>query len=152
MKNSIQILRLSALALILAIVPASGRTSSPGSDRNESDRSRFAIEMLRVINTEEASFKHEIGRYGSWEELAGREKFANRLTNLITEAYPRLRTLKISANLNVLPGWRIRLNLSGDGQSYDLRFEDLSDEKCGYAAISDESGVIRQSKAIDCEI
>src|SRR5258708_22958448 len=72
--------------------------------------------MLRVINTEEASFKHEIGRYGSWEELAGREKFANRLTNLITEAYPRLRTLKISANLNVLPGWRIRLNLSGDGQ------------------------------------
>src|SRR5258708_26773107 len=64
-KNSIQILRLSALALILAIVPASGRTSSPGSDRSESDRSRFAIEMLRVINTEEASFKHEVGRYGS---------------------------------------------------------------------------------------
>jgi len=108
--------------------------------------------MLRVINTEEASFKHEIGRYGSWEELAGREKFANRLANLITEAYPRLRNLKISANLKVLPGWRVRLNLSGDSKSYDLRFEDLSDEKCGYAALSDESGVIRQSKAIDCEI
>jgi hypothetical protein len=35
---------------------------------------------------------------------------------------------------------------------YDLRLEDLADEKCRYAALSHESGAIRQRKAIDCEI
>jgi hypothetical protein len=34
----------------------------------------------------------------------------------------------------------------------DVWLEDLEDEKCGYAAISDETGVIRQSLALDCEI
>jgi len=29
---------------------------------------------------------------------------------------------------------------------------DLTDDKCSYAALTDESGLIRQSKAIDCEI
>jgi hypothetical protein len=30
--------------------------------------------------------------------------------------------------------------------------EDKTDKACGYAAITDERGVIRQSKAIDCDI
>jgi hypothetical protein len=29
---------------------------------------------------------------------------------------------------------------------------DMKDSKCGYATVSDERGVIRPSKAIDCEI
>ena len=28
----------------------------------------------------------------------------------------------------------------------------MTDEKCGYAALSDESGLMRQSKVIDCQI
>jgi len=47
-----------------------------------------------------------------------------------------------------------------DGQGYDLLLIDMTDEKCGYAVLTDEDGVIRQSKAIwwgwfriaDCEI
>jgi hypothetical protein len=30
--------------------------------------------------------------------------------------------------------------------------EDTMDKACGYAAVTDERGVIRQSKAIDCPI
>jgi hypothetical protein len=30
--------------------------------------------------------------------------------------------------------------------------EDATDEKCGYAAITDERGIIRQGKTIDCEL
>ena len=52
----------------------------------------------------------------------------------------------------ILPGWNLRLNVHTDGQGYDVLLRDLMDEKCGYAALTDERGVIRQSKAIDCEI
>jgi hypothetical protein len=52
----------------------------------------------------------------------------------------------------ILPGWNLRLNVHADGQGYDLMLTDMTDEKCGYAVLTDENGVIRQSKAIDCEI
>jgi hypothetical protein len=39
-----------------------------------------------------------------------------------------------------------------DGKGYDLMLQDLTDKTCWYAALTDESGVIRQSKAIDCKI
>lgn len=52
----------------------------------------------------------------------------------------------------VVPGWGLRLNLSSDGKAYDLLLEDTTDEKCGCAAITDERGIIRQGKTIDCSI
>jgi hypothetical protein len=51
-----------------------------------------------------------------------------------------------------LPGWSLRLNLTKDGAGYDLMLEDTTDKTCGYAAVTDERGVIRQSKAFDCPI
>jgi transposase len=38
------------------------------------------------------------------------------------------------------------------GRGYDVRLQDLTDKNCWYAALTDESGVIRQSKSIDCTI
>jgi hypothetical protein len=52
----------------------------------------------------------------------------------------------------ILPGWNLRLNVHADGQGYDLLLRDMTDEKCEYAALTDENGVIRQSKPIGCEI
>ena len=52
----------------------------------------------------------------------------------------------------ILPGWSLRFNVHADGQGYDERLKDLTDKTCRYAAHADESGVIRQSKAFDCEI
>jgi hypothetical protein len=46
----------------------------------------------------------------------------------------------------------LRLNITADGQGYDVLLEDTTDKNCGYAAVTDERGVIRQSKAIDCQI
>jgi hypothetical protein len=44
------------------------------------------------------------------------------------------------------------LNVHADGRGYDAMLQDLGDKTCGYAALTDESGVIRQSKAINCNI
>jgi len=54
--------------------------------------------------------------------------------------------------VEIVPGWKLRLNLSHEGKAYDLTLEDATDPKCNYAAISDERGIIRQSKVIDCPL
>jgi len=40
----------------------------------------------------------------------------------------------------IVPGWRLRLNVSNSGSAYDLLLEDVNDPKCGYAALTDERG------------
>ena len=63
-----------------------------------------------------------------------------------------LPTIQFNNPPEILPGWNPRLNVHSDGQGYDLLLTDITDEKCGYAVLTDEDGVIRQSKPIDCEI
>jgi hypothetical protein len=52
----------------------------------------------------------------------------------------------------ILPGWSLRLDVIDGGEGYDLLLEDTTDRTCGYAAATDERGLIRQSKSIDCPI
>jgi hypothetical protein len=47
----------------------------------------------------------------------------------------------------ILPGHNLRFNVHSDGQGYDVLLEDATD-KSGYAALSDERGVIRECKAL----
>jgi hypothetical protein len=42
--------------------------------------------------------------------------------------------------------------VTSDGKGYDVLLEDKTDKACGYAAITNESGLIRQSKTLDCDI
>jgi len=44
------------------------------------------------------------------------------------------------------------MNVTADGQQYDLLLRDKTDQACGYAALTDENAVIRQAKTINCEI
>jgi hypothetical protein len=46
----------------------------------------------------------------------------------------------------------LRLDLTEDGKGYDVLLEDTTDKTCAYAALTDERRLIRQSKAIDCQI
>ncbi len=65
---------------------------------------------------------------------------------------PQLANAHFSKRPEILPGWTLRLNVSSDGKGYDVLLEDKTDKACGYAAITNESGLIRQSKTIDCDI
>jgi hypothetical protein len=112
-------------------------------------RRQLAVGLLRTINTAEASEFATYGVYGSWQTLLlhHSEYFSKHLTM----SYPQER-VDFATPPGILPGWNLRLNVHGDGKGYDLLLRDTTDEKCGYAAVTDEEGVIRQSKAIDCEI
>jgi hypothetical protein len=90
------------------------------------------------------------GSYASWQTLlAHQPKYANKF---LTMNYPKEANLQFGEMPEILPGWSLRFNVHADGQGYDVRLQSLTDKTCWYAALTDECGVIRQSKAIDCEI
>lgn len=98
---------------------------------SDADRAKhvFAISILRGLNTAELRYKAKHGAYATRDELAASDEF------------------KVA-----LSGWSLRLSVTADGKGYYALLEDITNKSCGYAALTDERGVIRQSKAIDCAI
>jgi hypothetical protein len=154
---------LTSLLLVLLAVQTPQFGQDTSTDPGKAHWHQFAINLLRTVNTAEATYHIENGSYATWQTLLSSEpKYfddflaRNRLIKFVYrgENVPRDVGLKITLHdpPQILPGWNLRLNVHSDGQGYDLLLTDRTDEKCGYAVLTDEHGVIRQSKAIGCEI
>jgi hypothetical protein len=142
---------LLVLASALPLSSQNPPTPTPDADYT---KHFVAVSRLRNINTAELSYKYKHGgSYVSWDVLLSSEEFhASKVITMLAKIDPQLADAQFANGSEILPGWSLRLNLTGDGQAYDLMLEDLTDKACGYAAVTDERGVIRQSKAIDCKI
>jgi hypothetical protein len=139
--------------LILATaLPHSGQTPSKSMSENEHARRSVAVNTLRAINTAEYEYKSVHGTFVAWEVLMVSDQFRGRGLHLATLNEPQLMDAHFSSKPEILPGWALRLNVSSDGKAYDVLLEDLNDKTCGYAAITNETGLIRQSKNISCEL
>jgi hypothetical protein len=99
--------------------------------------------MARLIDTAEAQYKFAHGTYASYETLlssgqlkkTGGREFALLPRNLQSETDP-------------LPGYRLRLLISHDGNSYQLSIQEKTAD-CGAGLFSDETGVIFEGHALD---
>lgn len=143
---------MAGAVLILGGVAARPQKPAPGPTDRERERRSLAVNLVRAINTAELQFKKSQGKYADWAMLTGNGDFTETGTKWAPESFPTVSHAMYSRGAEIVPGWKLRLNVSHDGQAYDLLLEDVTDPKCGYAAVSDERGVIRQSKSIDCAI
>jgi hypothetical protein len=142
------------LLLFAAVTPLSSQNAPAQTSDADNAKHYVAISLLRNINTIEVTYKFKHGgSYATWDALLASDEFpASKVIALLAKIDPQLANARFSNGPEILPGWSLRLNLTADGHAYDLLLEDLTDKTCGYAAITDERGVIRQSKAIDCKI
>jgi hypothetical protein len=141
------------LLLFAAVTPLSSQNAPAQTSDAEHARHSVAINLLRAINTAEVGYKSRHGSYGTWEDLLASEEFgANKVIVWLAKYDPLLVDTKFSNGPDILPGWSLRLNLTASGEGYDVMLQDKTSKPCGYAAITDERGVIWQSKTIDCEI
>jgi len=115
-------------------------------------RRSVAINLLRAINTAEYPYKSKHGTFASWDALVTSEEFNGQGMPFATQNEPQLANAHFSKGPEILPGWMLRLNVTSDGTGYDVLLEDKTDKACGYAVVTNESGLIRQSKTIDCDI
>ncbi len=122
------------------------------SRETEHARRSLAINLLRGINTAEISSRQKHGVYVSWDVLVKAKEFTDRGIKWAARNEPQLANIHFADAPEIVPGWRLRLNVTADGKGHDLLLEDETDKTCGYAAFTDERGLIRQSKVIDCQI
>ena len=128
---------------------AQKKTLPPAADR-ERERRSFAQNLVRAINAAEADYFKKHGVYASWDTLTGLGDFSSTGTKWASEDFPTVAHALYGSGPEVVPGWRLRLQLSKGDKSYDALIEDVTDPKCAYAVITDERGLIRQGKSIDC--
>ena len=144
----------ASLLLVLLVVQTPQFAQNTSIDAGTAMRHQVAISLLRTFNTAETVYHSENGSYATWQTLLSSypkqfDEFLARHSRVIFSGLP---PFQFNDPPEILPGWNLRLNVHSDGQGYDLLLTDMTDEKCGYAVLTDENGVIRQSKAIDCEI
>ena len=148
--------------ILLALVvgaPLCAQNVPTGTSDSEHGKQSLAVHLLRIINTTEMNYRDNHGQFAPWAILVDSPEFPYGKKLQINDGpvvtpgiNPRwLANLHFSRGPEILPGWRLRLDLTDDGKGYDVLLEDTTD-KCGYAALTDERGLIRQSKAIDCPI
>lgn len=147
------LLRVGALFLLLLAGQSASwaqkKTLPPPADR-ERERRSFAQNFARAINAAEADYFKKHGVYASWDTLTGLGDFSSTGTKWVSEDFPTVAHALYGSGPEVVPGWRLRLQLSKGDKSYDALIEDVTDPKCGFAVITDERGMIRQGKSIDC--
>jgi hypothetical protein len=138
------------LVLFLGLLTSQFAQDTPTRpEKTDQARRQVAIGLLRTINTAEVTHHATNGPFVIWQTLLSEQpKYFDKFLAINGQQS----NLHFADAPEILPGWYLRLNVHPDGQGYDVLLRDMTDEKCGYAALTDESGVIRQSKAIDCEI
>lgn len=141
-----------SIGLLLCVAAAPMGLSAPGQSLDQvRGRRSVAVNTLRAINTVEYAYRSTHGMFAPWEVLVASKEFDGGW-RFAAQNEPQLAGAQFAKRPEILPGWALRLNVTSDGKGYDALLEDTTDKACGYAAITNESGLIRQGKAIDCEI
>jgi hypothetical protein len=126
------------------------KKNSPTLEDRQKEQHSLAINIVRAINAAEASYKKTHGSYAIWSTLFSNGDFTDTGTKWSSESFPTVAHAMYGSGPEIVPGWKLRLTVSKDGSAYDLSLEDVTEPKCGYAVMSDERGMIRQGRSVDC--
>jgi len=153
MKHLQIVVSIVLIALGLALgTTARFQNPSPGIGDRERERRSFAINLVRTIEKAQLDFKSKHAIYANWDSLIGNGYFTSTGTKWASPDFPTVGQALYGSGPEIVPGWRLRLNVSHSGSAYDLLVEDVNDPKCGYAVLTDERGTIRQAKSLACPI
>lgn len=151
MSKQIRIAPLLGILIALAGPPLGwGQKGTISTVQPERERRSFALNFARALNAAEADYFKQHQVYANWDTLIGLGYFSSSGTQWISPDFPTVAHALYGNGSEVVPGWRLRLHLSNKDKSYDVSIEDVNDAKCGYAVTTDERGMIRQGKSVDC--
>ena len=126
-----RVLTMLGFAIVLAAVGVTATQPSP------EDQRRAAITLMRAINTAEHAIKSRSGKFVHLAEL------------LEHPAMGRVKSdIAVKGATATYLGATIRVALSTDATQYQVAV--VPGETCGWAAFSDERGLIYTGKVLDC--
>jgi len=145
----VAVITLIALGVALGTTAWSQKPSSGIGDR-ERERRSFAVNLVRAIQKAQLDYKFKHAIYASWDSLFSNGYFTSTGTKWVSPDILTVGQALYGSGPEIVPGWRLRLNVSHSGSAYDLLLEDVNDPQCGYAVITDERGTIRQARSVEC--
>jgi hypothetical protein len=136
-----------ACLVSLAFGPLQFAQDNPNTAKNPNvERQIDMLGLVRTVNTIEVVEVTESGSYASWPILLAHHQ--EDLNEWLKSVYSSVEPNAHYGDMpEILPGWNLHLNVQADGKGYVLLLADTSDQT-GLAWVSDESGMIRQSKFI----
>jgi hypothetical protein len=140
---------LSTILLVLALgvlTPQFAQDTPTIPTAPDLERRAHAIGLIRAINTVEVTERSIYGSYASWQTLL--MHYPEYLNECLAKIYPQEVNLRFADMPEILPKYGLRLNVRADGQGYDVRLKDMEDKQGGWAAFSDENGVIWQGEPL----
>ena len=131
--------------IILLCILACAAVSFAFTDSEQSKaQKKNAVQLTRVLNTAEAQYQHEKGRYGSFSELANGGYLKQ--TQMTRRIWPT--DLNPADAVHPVPGVTCRLTLSSDGKSYQISVVGDSEPESQWAFFSDERGLIYEGQPL----
>ena len=115
--------------------------ATSGPEKPDPQRRSIMLGLVRTINTAEVVEQGTYGSFASWQTLLAHN--AEYFDGWLRGVYSQEPSVHFGDTPEILPRWNLRLNVNPDGQGYIVFLEDSTDKK-GYAAHSDERGVIWQ--------
>ena len=135
MRNYRVLLIAALLVLLPGVLASQFAQSSTNTGNADEARKATALGFVRTINTAQVLELNTYGSFASWQTLfAHQSEFLN--------SWAQENGMQLGPSPEVLPGWRLRLNVSADGKAFDLMLEDVANRRVPYAAYSNETGVI----------
>ena len=137
---------LNTLLLVLAlgsVAPQFAQDASTVAKEPDLERRASMVGLVRTINTAEVTERAAYGSYASWQTILTHEQ--HEMNQWLASVYSRDPNVHFGSTPEILPGWNLRLIVPPDGTGWVVVLEDAND-KTGYAALSDESGLIRECK------
>ena len=98
--------------------------------------------LVRTIIGAEVSDSAQYGSFSSWQTLVAHQ--SDYLSKWLAQFYWQ-KNAHFAETPEILPAWNLRLTVQPDGKGFVLVLEDAND-KTGFAALSDERGIIRECK------
>jgi hypothetical protein len=131
------------LALFFLAIPVWSCTAQsigdPPNARGTRD-TRLAVTLVRAVNTAEIRHKQKASRFVGLEELETTKEWKESVQKLSRQE-SKLAEVKLSEGTkDGIPGWKLRLLVSPDGEAYLLSLQADSGEGCAEGFASDESG------------
>jgi len=131
------------LALVFGVLTPQFAQDVTNPPKPNMERRSRMMGLVRTINTAEVTDFFKYGSYSSWQTLlACNPEYFNGWFRGIYSPEPNAHFGEMP---EILPGWNLRLNVNTNGLGYILFLEDSTDKE-GYAAHSDERGVIWECK------
>ena len=134
---------------VVAVLLVVGLTLLAQRSRGDSDQGKArrvqVINTARLINTAEAKYRTDNGRYATWEDLYASPEFTDAKATMDKHGMP----LTPGLNSEMSGGITLKLLVQGNSQ-YEFRLTDETDQSCHFSAFSDEKGLIFEGNVIGC--